>query len=138
MNLHKSVHILLAVLLCFGQLVASAHVVSHVQFHDVPSSVGSEHDHNHQHSSHLGHHHDVIPVGSVTKSAIGYKAGSQPSAEKDCAIYHVFLSLGGAVLNSASPLAASVPCFLPTPYVSHYGPQYLVGHTRIRAPPVNS
>jgi len=150
MKQRKSVHILLATLLCFAQLVASAHVVGHFQLHNSPSHSVVAAGHTHVHAAKSDHHHDDSPIrsfiftGNVTgkdalpKDALVRVDHSPDAAENDCAIYHVFLSLGGVLSNSMGDRTTTVICEGVASFDNTYRPHFLLSHTRIRAPPTIS
>lgn len=142
MNLRKSVHILLATLLCFGQLVASAHIVGHYQLHSSPSQPEFNLGHAHVHASAADHHHDNTPFRTLANAEVAVAFAedekAQGTAENDCSIYHVFLSLGGVVSNNVGDLSTLVSCAAISSYSDTYNPHFLLGHTRIRAPPTIS
>lgn len=88
-NSRKFIHALLVLALCYGQLVASVHVVGHMHSHDCElashsfsDDCGASH-HQVAGNTDLAHHHD----GEATDTG--------NHSENDCAIYHALLSLSG-------------------------------------------
>ena len=136
-------HILLIAMLCYGQIVASVHVVGHFQLddcHGVASSISQSCyaiDHHGEgflftatvHDHHSGHDH---------RSGDDHHSGDGDHAALDCAIYHALQSLNGVMFAAQSDLAILLlPVAVPVRTVS-YQPTAGFNHRRIRAPPAIS
>ena len=142
----KLIHALLIVALCYGQLIASVHLVGHL--HDnhcdgLSHSVTDTCSIAQQTGEHLGHaHHSHQNTGFqyATHNHAAHQVNQtdeKTNAYSDCAIYHALLNLDGAVptklTNSSSPGIAES-----TSYVAIHIVHETLGAQRIRAPPHHS
>jgi len=117
----KSLHLLLAALLCYAQLVSSYHVAGHFYSHTDKYSATppafsdfSQHVHSHgpdnsDHTPHNFHRHHGPAFGFDGNSV--QQANGSDSSENNCELYHALLNLSAvasADLHKATIISRSV------------------------------
>lgn len=135
---HKFIHFALIAMLCFGQLVASAHVAGHL-LPNPHQFGGIEHDH----STHAHNHQSAFAHRCALNLANQFGAGcEQPKNDnnhsgeaKDCTLYHAFSNLSCA--HSTTQLLSNAPLNhdVARRTVDTHTAQTATDRLRIRAPP---
>ena len=140
-NVRKFIHSLLVVALCYGQLVASVHLVGHLQAEDCTGIIssapetcvtGSHHDHaGHSHQADAHHVHRLAGFNDTGSDR------EKSNTDADCAIYHALLNLDGGVPVQGSK--SSTLCIAgSTGYKEIQFARQAPGALNIRAPPQHS
>ena len=124
----KFIHILLIAVLCYTQLVASFHVVGHLEVPDVHAS---------DHFS-FQNHNDLTQATASSLTPHQHAdthAHDDHSTEKDCALYHAVASLNGVFIDVQPTSDLSAPSTVTANYAAPHLTGATLEHQRIRAPP---
>lgn len=154
------IHLLLIAALCFGQIASALHIVGHLQLSEHASAHAGLHaelQSGPYAGSHHGLHHDLHgqhhESGSIFSDFDGashnhvtgihhHAHAGQPDhhthAEKDCSIYHAYVSLGWAIQSHQAAQVLPASGAISTAF----GPLFILASSadqqRIRAPPIYS
>jgi len=133
-NPAKLINAFLALALCFGQVVASAHIADHLHSHEGPISCGADFDYDCESAANsLSSSISALAAGRHDAPAHPH---SDEHAEYDCTIFHTLLCFSGIFNDSQQhqPLALQrleIPSFT----VALADNKIRQDH-QIRAPPV--
>ena len=139
-NHQKIIHVLLVALVCYGQVVAQVHMVSHLQSHQGECSSQFVDGCNTAKHSVVEMLHAASQMGDHAHASahLHADAAANNSVENNCSIYHALLNLSDALCPTFSSGALADQSSLQSiSSVSHTstGAQ---NDARIRAPPVYS
>ncbi len=132
-NSKKFIHVLLIVVLCYGQLVATIHVVSHIHAHESELTGNSVLDDSSAASPGVA---DTILAANLHDSSS--RVDDNNETEKDCAIYHALLSLSGVFCVVPYELDIPLQLSVKSTYTSNHIARAILDHQHIRAPPTTS
>ncbi len=134
------IHYLLAVALCFGQVVANAHLISHI------GTPADAHVHNSTHNrlneykaNHLGaHNHSTHEHTPHHKGSLSLDQTASDEANSDCAAYHAYAGL--AAITPAEFHAVAIGPRLSLVINYHHSNVFtdLTDTQPIRGPPIHS
>lgn len=138
------IHYILAVALCLGQVVANAHLISHIGTHAGAPAHNDNHngahsganDHQTNHLSAHAHAHEH-PLAHH-KESLSVKQSSSDEANSDCAAYHAYAGLAAITPAVCNAIAVGPKLSLVINY--HHSNVFIgLAETQpIRGPPIHS